>query len=66
MAPLDLFPTSVLSDVVVSKTFRPEMSGEFGGGAIALSTRAVPNESFFEISLSGAVDTESVAFFISS
>jgi len=58
VAPLDLFPTSVLSDVVVSKTFRPEMSGEFGGGAIALSTRAVPNESFFEISLSGAVDTE--------
>lgn len=58
VAPLDLFPTSVLSDVVVSKTFRPEMSGEFGGGAIALSTRAVPNEPFFDISISGAANTE--------
>ncbi len=61
VAPLDLFPTSVLSDVVVSKTFRPEMSGEFGGGAIALSTRSVPNESFFDISISGAANTETTS-----
>ncbi len=52
VAPLDLFPTSVLSDVVVSKTFSPENSGEFGGGAINLKTKGLPDEGFLELSLS--------------
>lgn len=57
VAPLDLFPTSVLADVVVQKTYSPEFSGEFGGGAINLRTRAVPNERFLELSLSGSYNT---------
>lgn len=59
VAPLDIFPTSVLADVVVSKTSRPEITGEFGGGNIALKTRSIPTESFFEVSLSGSADTVS-------
>ncbi len=58
VAPLDLFPTSVLSDVVVQKTFDPQYSGEFGGGSIQMSTKAVPDERFFEISVSGSANTE--------
>lgn len=58
VAPLDLFPTSVLSDVVVSKTFAPEFSGEFGGGAINMKTKALPDEKFLEISLSTSFNTE--------
>lgn len=58
VAPLDLFPTSVLSDVVVSKTFAPEFSGEFGGGAINMKTKGLPNEKFLEVSLSGSFDSE--------
>ena len=57
VAPLDLFPTSVLSDVVVQKTYSPEFSGEFGGGAINLRTRAVPDEAFLELSLSTSYNT---------
>jgi len=57
VAPLDIFPTSVLADVVVSKTARPELTGEFGGGNIALQTRAIPIESFFEVSLSTSFNT---------
>lgn len=58
VAPLDLFPTSVLSDVVVSKTFSPEFSGEFGGGAINLKTKSLPDEAFLELSLSASANTE--------
>ena len=58
VAPLDLFPTSVLSDVVVSKTFAPEFSGEFGGGAINMKTKGLPNEKFLELSLSTSFNTE--------
>ena len=58
VAPLDLFPTSILSDVVVSKTYSPEFSGEFGGGQIDLRTRSLPDEGFFEISVSGSANTQ--------
>ena len=57
VAPLDLFPTSVLADVVVQKTYSPEFSGEFGGGAINLRTRTLPDEAFVELSVSGSYNT---------
>jgi TonB-dependent receptor len=52
IAPLDMFPTSLLSSTVVQKTFSPEYSGEFGGGLIAMSTAVLPDEDFFEIDVS--------------
>ena len=58
VAPLDLFPTSVLSGVVVSKTYSPEFSGEFGGGAINMTTKGLPNEAFLEISASTSYNSE--------
>ncbi|MBD8527029.1 TonB-dependent receptor domain-containing protein [Pseudomarimonas arenosa] len=45
VVPLDLFPTDVLSGIVVQKTYSAEMPGEFGGGTIQMRTRGVP-ESF--------------------
>ena len=50
VAPLDLFPTSVLESTLVQKTWSPEFSSEFGGGVIDIRTKAVPIENFFEIS----------------
>ena len=58
VAPLDLFPTSVLSDVVVAKTYSPELSGEFGGGAINLSTKSLPDEAFLTVALATSANTE--------
>ena len=50
VAPLDLFPTSVVSSVLVQKTFAPQFSGEFGGGLIEMRTKSLPDERFFEVS----------------
>lgn len=49
VVPLDLFPTSVLASTVVQKSFSVNFPGEFGGGVINLTTRAVPKEEFFEV-----------------
>jgi TonB-dependent receptor len=57
VAPLDLFPTSVLDSVLVQKTWSPEFSAEFGGGLIQLRTKAVPDQGFFEINASGTANT---------
>lgn len=61
VAPLDLFPTSVLSDVVVQKTYSPEFSGEFGGGAIQLRSKTLPDERFLELSVSTSANTVTTA-----
>lgn len=57
VVPLDMFPTGVLGSVVVQKTVSPDQSAEFGGGVVQLRTRGVPDEAFFELSLSGGFTT---------
>jgi len=55
--PLDLFPTSLISNILVQKTFSPRFPGEFGGGLIEIETTTLPNEGFIELGLSLAADT---------
>lgn len=50
VVPLDIFPTDVVASSLVQKTYSANFPGEFGGGVINLTTRAIPQESFFEIS----------------
>jgi outer membrane receptor protein involved in Fe transport len=56
--PLDLFPTGVIASSVVQKSYSPAYSGEFGGGVINLTTRAVPNEPYLDIGASIGADDE--------
>src|SRR5262249_26847409 len=41
---LDLFPTEIVSDLVVAKTFGPEMPSNSSGGSINVLTNALPDE----------------------
>lgn len=50
VVPLDIFPTDVVASSLVQKTYSANFPGEFGGGVINLTTRAIPDESFLEIS----------------
>ena len=49
VVPLDLFPTSVIASSLVQKTYSPNFPGEFGGGVINLTTKAIPRENFLTI-----------------
>ena len=42
VVPLDLFPTGMLSGIVIQKTWSPDRPGGFGGGSVQLRTRAFP------------------------
>lgn len=57
--PLDIFPTTIVGSALVQKTYSVNYPGEFGGGVINLTTKAIPDENFFNVGASGAVDTES-------
>ncbi|QZD87580.1 TonB-dependent receptor domain-containing protein [Qipengyuania psychrotolerans] len=58
VVPLDIFPTSVIASSLVQKTYSANFPGEFGGGVINLTTRAIPTESFLTVSGSISGDSE--------
>ncbi len=58
VVPLDLFPTSVISSSLVQKTYSVNFPGEFGGGVINLTTKAIPKEPF--ISIGGSIGGDTV------
>jgi len=55
--PLDIFPTSVIASTTIQKSYSVDYPGEFGGGAINLTTKSVPRDPFFKIEFSTGGDT---------
>ncbi len=60
VVPLDIFPTNVIASSLVQKTYSANYPGEFGGGVINLTTKAVPVEDFLKVSFSTGGDTETL------
>ncbi|BAK67946.1 TonB-dependent receptor-like protein [Sphingobium sp. SYK-6] len=58
VVPLDLFPTNIVSSSMVQKSYSANFPGEFGGGVINLTTKAVPEESFLSVSGGLAFNSE--------
>ena len=42
VVPLDIFPTNVIASALVQKSYSVNYPGEFGGGVVNLTSRAVP------------------------
>ncbi|MBW4329559.1 TonB-dependent receptor [Stakelama sp. CBK3Z-3] len=59
--PLDIFPTEIVGSALVQKSYSVNYPGEFGGGVINLTTRAIPDKTFLKIGGSIAADTESTS-----
>ena len=41
---VDLFPTGTIDSVTVTKTFTPDLQGDFTGGGVDIKTRAIPGK----------------------
>ena len=57
--PMDLFPTDIISQIVVQKTSDASMPGGFGGGTVQLGTVSFPAELSLKIGLSSGYNTKS-------
>jgi hypothetical protein len=57
--PLDLFPAQILESLDISKTFTPDVPGDFAGGSVRIVTRKVPEKPMFSVSLSSSLNSES-------
>ncbi|WP_317899403.1 TonB-dependent receptor [Aurantibacillus circumpalustris] len=54
----DIFPSNMLDNLVITKTARPDMPGEFAGGIIDVSTKSIPEKNFVSLSLSSGYNTQ--------
>jgi len=57
VVPLDIFPTELLDNVTVQKTYSPDMDGEFGGSVIGLNTKEFANNMFRQSFSLGRTET---------
>ena len=58
---IDIFPTSILENVAVSKTFAPDLDGDFTGGLVNVVTKNFPDEKTSQLSV-GATFVPSMHF----
>lgn len=54
---LDLFPTSVIEDIQVAKVYNATLPGDFGGAAIDIFTRSIPEERKLEVKLKSGLNS---------
>ncbi len=57
VVPLDLFPSSLLDNVRVTKSYSPDQPGEFAGGVVNVETTAFPTHPLLEVSMKVGFNT---------
>ncbi len=55
----DVLPTAIVDNVVVAKTFTPDMQGEFSGGLVRVNTLSIPTKKFLKLSTGSGFNTQS-------
>ncbi len=58
-ASLDMIPANMLEKVIASKTFTPDMPGNFTGGNVNLTTKSFPESRTFRVSIGSGYNTQS-------
>lgn len=55
--PLDVFPTSIVSSLAISKTFTPNLYGDFAGGTIDIKTKNYSPKPLLKIGIGTSLNT---------
>jgi len=55
---LDLFPSGIIENMMVYKTFSPCLPGNFAGGYVDIRTKRFPDERLLQISFSASYNTQ--------
>ena len=58
VVPLDLFPSGLLQTITTSKTFTPDLPGDFSGAQVNIQTRSYPARRQFTMSASTGLNSE--------
>jgi hypothetical protein len=55
----DIIPSNLIDNIVVSKSYTPDMSFGFGGGLVQINTLAIPSKNFVNINFGGKYNNQS-------
>nr|WKN37623.1 TonB-dependent receptor [Tunicatimonas sp. TK19036] len=58
---LDMFPSNMIDNIIVYKSFTPDLTGEFTGGLVNVTTKEFPDQ--FTLQVSGSVGVNDQATF---
>ncbi len=53
---MDIFPTNVIDNIIVSKSFTADLPADFTGGVVDIETKDFPEEKSAKISISGGIN----------
>jgi TonB-dependent receptor len=56
---MDIFPAGTIESISVSKTFTPELYGDWTGGGVNIRTLSLPDKPFIKFSITREHDTQS-------
>ncbi|ADQ17938.1 TonB-dependent receptor plug [Leadbetterella byssophila DSM 17132] len=57
LIPLDIFPTAIVKNIEVLKSYHPGSYGDFSGGSIDIVTKDYPDKAFSQLSLSAGYNS---------
>lgn len=56
----DIFPSNIIDNIIINKTFLPEYSGEWAGGLVQITTNDVPLKKFMEVQVGTGINTQTI------
>lgn len=57
----DIFPSSMIDNIIINKAFVPELPGEWAGGLVQVNTRDIPAKNFFNIQIGTGFNTQTIS-----
>lgn len=56
----DILPSSLIDNIIINKSFIPELPGEWAGGLIQVNTKDVPAKNFLNVQLGTGFNTQTM------
>jgi outer membrane receptor protein involved in Fe transport len=54
---IDIFPTGTIESMTVTKTFTPDLQGDFTGGGVDIKTKSIPDETVMSMAVGAEYNT---------
>jgi TonB-dependent receptor len=56
----DLFPSSMIDNIIINKAFVPELPGEWAGGLVQVNTKDIPSKGFFNMQVGTGFNSQTI------
>ncbi len=56
----DIFPSTIIDNIIINKAFVPELPGEWAGGIIQVNTKDVPAQNFLNMQIGTGFNTQTI------